>query len=50
MYSATLGGTLYRFPDLKTLLAKASPKRSGDALAGVAAAKLAGTGPPLSTA
>ena len=37
MHSATLGGTLYRFPDLKTLLAKASPKRSGDALAGVAA-------------
>ena len=34
MYSATLGGTRYGFPDLKTLLAKASPKRSGDALAG----------------
>ena len=37
MHSVTIGGTLYRFPDLKTLLAKASPKRSGDALAGVAA-------------
>lgn len=28
----------YRFPDLRTLLAKASPVRSGDVLAGVAAA------------
>jgi ethanolamine ammonia-lyase large subunit len=37
VHSATIGGTLYRFPDLKTLLARASPKRSGDALAGVAA-------------
>ena len=37
MYSATVGGTRYVFTDLKTLLAKASPKRSGDALAGVAA-------------
>ncbi len=37
MYSATLGGTRHRFSDLKTLLAKATPARSGDALAGIAA-------------
>ena len=30
-----------RLPDLKTLLAKASPERSGDELAGVAAASAA---------
>jgi len=33
----TVGGTRYRFDDLKTLLARASPFRSGDALAGVTA-------------
>ena len=33
----TVGGTLYRFADLKTLLARATPYRSGDALAGLAA-------------
>src|SRR4051812_6562048 len=38
MYSATIGPSRYAFPDLKTLLAKASPLRSGDVLAGVAAA------------
>jgi ethanolamine ammonia-lyase large subunit len=31
------GGTNYRFPDLKTLLAKATPERSGDQLAGLSA-------------
>ena len=36
-YQATLGSLVYRFSDLKTLLAKATPKRSGDELAGVAA-------------
>jgi ethanolamine ammonia-lyase large subunit len=36
-YAQTLGGTAYRFGDLKTLLAKATPARSGDVLAGVAA-------------
>jgi len=36
-YSATLRGTHYSFADLKDLLAKASPLRSGDQLAGVAA-------------
>ncbi len=37
-FSHTLGTTTYRFHDLKDLLAKASPLRSGDVLAGVAAA------------
>jgi ethanolamine ammonia-lyase large subunit len=37
MYSATVGGERHLFPDLKALLAKASPLRSGDQLAGVAA-------------
>ena len=36
-YTATLGSVVHRFDDLKTLLARASPERSGDALAGVAA-------------
>jgi ethanolamine ammonia-lyase large subunit len=38
MYRLTLGGTTHEFRDLKTLLAKATPLRSGDQLAGVAAA------------
>ena len=37
MYCATLGSQRYVFPDLVTLLAKASPLRSGDVLAGIAA-------------
>lgn len=37
-YTQTLGSTRYRFADLKTLLAKATPLRSGDCLAGIAAA------------
>ena len=37
MYSATLGNHRYNFPNFATLLAKASPLRSGDILAGVAA-------------
>jgi len=36
-YSATVGRTLYRFDDLKSLLAGATPARSGDQLAGIAA-------------
>jgi ethanolamine ammonia-lyase large subunit len=36
-YRQTIGQTVYRFDDLKTLLAKASPQRSGDELAGIAA-------------
>jgi ethanolamine ammonia-lyase large subunit len=38
MYTATIGASRYTFPDLATLLAKASPLRSGDMLAGIAAA------------
>jgi ethanolamine ammonia-lyase large subunit len=37
-YRHAIGQHLYLFEDLKTLLAKASPLRSGDVLAGVAAA------------
>lgn len=37
-YCAVLGHATYRFDGLKTLLAKASPARSGDYLAGIAAA------------
>jgi len=36
-YAHAVDGVTYRFPDLRTLLARASPLRSGDALAGVAA-------------
>jgi ethanolamine ammonia-lyase large subunit len=38
MYGATIGTTRYAFPDLKCLLAKATPARGGDAFAGIAAA------------
>ena len=38
MYAAAVGSTRYTFRDLRELLARASPFRSGDALAGVAAA------------
>jgi ethanolamine ammonia-lyase large subunit len=37
MYGHTVDSVTYRFPDLRTLLAKATPARSGDALAGLAA-------------
>src|SRR5271169_349021 len=40
-YAQTLGGTRYVFDDLRTLLARATPFRSGDALAGLAAATAA---------
>ena len=36
-YQHTIGQKVYRFSDLKDLLAKASPLRSGDVLAGIAA-------------
>lgn len=36
-YSHTIEHTVFRFADLKDLLAKASPERSGDQLAGIAA-------------
>ena len=38
MYAHTVGSIRYTFGDLKTLLARATPYRSGDALAGLAAA------------
>lgn len=37
MYKQNIGNITFGFPDLKTLLAKASPYRSGDALAGITA-------------
>ncbi len=37
-FRTTVGSTTYAFADLKDLLAKATPPRSGDRLAGVAAA------------
>ncbi|OHX14126.1 ethanolamine ammonia-lyase subunit EutB [Chromobacterium sphagni] len=37
-HAITIGPRRYRFADLKTLMARASPLRSGDQLAGVAAA------------
>ena len=36
-HTATIAGTSYIFADLKTLLAKATPRRAGDMLAGIAA-------------
>ena len=36
-YHATLGAERFAFADLRELLAKATPARSGDELAGVAA-------------
>ncbi|HYA18568.1 MAG TPA: ethanolamine ammonia-lyase subunit EutB [Bryobacteraceae bacterium] len=36
-YRHTIGNVVHRFEDLKTLLAKATPARSGDELAGLAA-------------
>src|ERR1700727_259388 len=36
-YAAVNGTTRWRFADLRTLMAKASPARSGDALAGLGA-------------
>jgi ethanolamine ammonia-lyase large subunit len=36
-YHQTIGQNVYTFPDLKVLLAKATPLRSGDELAGIAA-------------
>jgi ethanolamine ammonia-lyase large subunit len=37
IYQTTIGHLTYRFEDLKTLMAKASPARSGDELAGLSA-------------
>jgi ethanolamine ammonia-lyase large subunit len=40
-YHATVAGIVHRFDDLKMLMARATPFRSGDALAGVAASSAA---------
>jgi ethanolamine ammonia-lyase large subunit len=40
-FAQTIGGTRFVFDDLKTLMARATPLRSGDALAGVAAGSAA---------
>ena len=40
-YAHSLAGTNWRFASLRELLAKASPLRSGDLLAGVAAGSAA---------
>lgn len=40
-YAHDIGGTRYRFGDLAALLARATPPRSGDALAGIAATSAA---------
>ncbi len=40
-YAHTLAGTRYVFDDMRTLLARATPYRSGDALAGIAATNAA---------
>ena len=37
-YRSTIGNVVYHFEDLRTVLAKASPSRSGDDLAGLSAA------------
>ena len=37
MFATSLGGTTYRFSDLASVMARATPHRSGDALAGLAA-------------
>jgi ethanolamine ammonia-lyase large subunit len=37
MHAVAIEGTRYAFPDLRDLMAKASPPRSGDRLAGIAA-------------
>jgi ethanolamine ammonia-lyase large subunit len=40
MYTHVIHGIVYQFEDLKTLLAKATPIRSGDQLAGIAASSM----------
>lgn len=40
MYASTLGSVRYTFPDLKAVLAAASPPRSGDQLAGLRAGSM----------
>jgi ethanolamine ammonia-lyase large subunit len=40
MYACTLGSVRYAFPDLRAVMAAASPPRSGDLLAGLAAGSM----------
>jgi ethanolamine ammonia-lyase large subunit len=40
MYATTLAGTRHTFPDLKSVLAAATPLRSGDVLAGISASSM----------
>lgn len=40
MYAMTVAGTRHVFPDLRSVLAAASPARSGDALAGIGASSM----------
>ena len=40
MYATTLAGTRHSFPDLKSVLAAATPARSGDILAGIGASTM----------
>jgi len=40
-FASSLNGTTYRFADLRSLLARASPLRSGDVMAGLAASSTA---------
>ena len=40
VYRTTIGQTVYAFGDLKEVMAKATPLRSGDMLAGIAASTL----------
>jgi ethanolamine ammonia-lyase large subunit len=41
MFGHAVGGTRYTFPDLRAVMARATPHRSGDVLAGVAAGSMA---------
>jgi ethanolamine ammonia-lyase large subunit len=41
MFGHAVGGTRYTFPDLRALMARATPHRSGDVLAGVAPGSMA---------
>jgi ethanolamine ammonia-lyase large subunit len=47
VYQHSVGNFQYSFPDLKSVLAKASPEKSGDEMAGLAV-KMNRSGLPLS--
>lgn len=40
MYTKQLGNITYKFEDLRELMAKATPARSGDDLAGISASSM----------